>query len=482
MGIHKVFTFLILIFIAKTNFAKNVVDVIIENTNPVTIKDTRRLPLFVWINIPPNLSEEEIKNYLIKLKERNIVLLTRWAIPKEGIEKGIKDALKIDKIRKDLNIPVFIDATSIVHRFFDGSEETGHIDENGNIFFDLSFSPNVKMGCPFRIESRYPVIKERIEKFLSSYKNENIEINYWAVDWEIDGPIEWNSAWENSKKCVICRKNIKNIDNFDEFQKVIRRKRADLQKIVFVDTVKKYFPNCLIGNYAVNPSDGYRYWWDYFEKEVEGATYIKKHNALHRKWFDEFKYSGYTMAMPVIYTWFRFFNDYYFEEKEYRWFYPLLKEATSVGKNTPENIPIITFVHWQTVEKPKEVPEGFVPLSREKYKELLWHLLLRGHNTFCLWSPLNEMAEEIKVLHEVYSESLNYNEFIIDGKTIIWDVPEEAGTVISAKKLYDKLLVVRSDFKENKNYVEIKINGKKVKVPPSSVPVVIKIKGGKNEK
>jgi hypothetical protein len=90
------------------------------------------------------------------------------------------------------------------------------------------------------------------------------------------------------------------------------------------------------------------------------------------------------------------------------------------------------------------------------------------------------MAEEIKVLHEVYGESLNYNEFILDGKTIIWDVPEEAETVISAKKLYDKLLVVRSDFKENKNYVEIKINGKKVKVPPSSVPVVIK--GGKNEK
>ncbi len=314
----RLILFLIILFTTKIFGAGNIVDIIIENTKPISIKEEKRFPLFVWTGIPFGISEEEIKNYLLKLKDRNILLFTRWNIPKEGIEKGIKDALKIDKIRKELNLPVVVDATSIVYRFFDGSEETAHIDENGNIFFDMSFDPKVKIGCPFRIESRFQVIKDRLEKFLKAYKESGIDINYWAVDWEIDGPIEWNDAWENSKKCVICKKEIKNIDNFDEFQKIIRKKRADLQKIVFVDTIKKYYPDCLIGNYGVNPHDGYRYWWDYFEKEVEGASYQKKHNALHRKWFDEFKYSGYTMAMPVIYTWFRFFNDYNFGEKEYR--------------------------------------------------------------------------------------------------------------------------------------------------------------------
>lgn len=464
------------IFLVENYCSKNVIDIILENTTPLPTKSEKRLPLFIWVSIPTNLSEEEIRNYIIKLKERNIIVFTRWQIPKEGIEKGIKEAIRIDKIKKELDYIISIDATNIVHMFFDGSENTGHIDEKGNIFFDFSFSKNVKMGCPFRIEVRYNVIKERLEKFLREYKNEGIEIKYWAVDWEIDGPIEWNSAWENSKRCVLCKENIKDINNFDKFQEVIRKKRADLQREVFVETVQKYFPKCFIGNYAVNPHDGYRYWWDYFEKEVEGATYQRKHNALHRKWFDEFKYSGYTMAMPVIYTWYRFFNDYKFKEKEYRWFYPLLKEGTSVGKNTPQNIPIVSFVHWQTVLKPKELPVDFFPLSREKYKELLWHLLFRNFDTFCLWSPLDEMADEIKVLYEVYSESFKYNDFIINGEPIFWEIPEEPEPVISGLKLKDKLLIIRSDFKERKEKIKIKIDKKEIEIPVIKGPIVIKLK------
>ncbi|MCM8760036.1 MAG: hypothetical protein NC906_09755, partial [Candidatus Omnitrophica bacterium] len=374
---------------------ENVCDILIKNTVPITSDTGKRFPIFVWARIPVNISEDQIVDYLKKLDERKLVLLTGWRIPKEGIEKGIQEALKIDKIRKQLNLFVFVDATGIVHMFFDGSLETAHIDEEGKPFFDTSFSKGVKIGCPFKIETRYPVIAERIDKFLQAYKKEGIDINYWAVDWEIDGPMEWNDAWENSKKCKTCRQNIKNLNDFSEYQKTIRMKRAELQRQVFVKTVKEYYPECLIGNYAVNPHDGYRYWWDYFEKETQGAIYQKKHNALHRKWFDEFQYTGYTMAMPVIYTWYRFFSDYNFEPKEYRWFYPLMKEATSVGKNTPSTIPIISFVHWQTVEKPQKVSDDFVPLSREKYKELLWHLLLRGHDAFCLWSPIKEMGEEI---------------------------------------------------------------------------------------
>ncbi|MCX7704985.1 MAG: hypothetical protein N2115_01840 [bacterium] len=454
---------------------ENVCDILIKNTKPIITDIDKRLPIFVWAHIPEHLTEQQILSYLKQLDERKIVLLTGWRIPKEGEKTGIQNALKIDMIRKQLNLPVFIDASGIVYMFFDGSEQTAHINDEGKPFFDTSFSKEVKIGCPFRIETRYRVIAERIENFLKAYKKEGIDIKYWAVDWEVDGPIEWNNAWENSKKCMVCRKNIKNIDDFYEFQKAVRGKRAELQKEVFVKTVSKYYPECLIGNYAVNPHDGYRYWWDYFEKETKGAIYQKKQDALHRKWFDEFRYSGYTMAMPVIYTWYRFFQDYNFEPKEYRWFYPLMKEATSVGKNTSSNIPVITFVHWQTVSKPKNVPADFVPLSRGKYKELLWHLLLRGHDAFCLWSPINEMAEEIKVVHEVYAESLKYNDFILKGKPVFWDVPEEPDTIISGMKLNEKLLFIRSDFKEPRE-LKIKVDGRITKIPVIKEPAIMEIK------
>jgi len=472
----KTFLILLLFFAGGIIMAQeNVCDILIKNTVPVTTPVEGRLPVFVWARIPANLSEQQLMDYLTELEKRKIVLLTGWKIPKNDIEKGIEEALKIDRIRKKLGLDVFVDATSIVYQFFDGSEQTAHIDDNGQPFFDTSFSKGVKIGCPFRIESRYPVIESRIRKFLEAYKKEGINIKYWAVDWEVDGPMEWNDAWNNSKKCKICRQNIKNIENFEEFQKAIRKKRAELQKIVFVNNVKEFYPDCLIGNYAVNPHDGYRYWYDYFEKEVEGAKYQKKHNALHRKWFDEFRGSGYTMAMPVIYTWYKFFNDYTFEQKEYRWFYPLMKEITSAGKNTGSGIPIISFVHWQTVLIPEKVPDDFVPLSREKYKQLLWHMLLRRHNGFCLWSPLKEMPEEIKVVDEVYIESLKYNDFILHGTPVFWDVPEEPETVVSGIKLKNKLLFVRTDFGKSE-VIEKNIDGKKVKIPAVSGPAIIEIK------
>lgn len=460
----------------NTMAQENICDILIKNTVSVTIDIGKRLPLFVWTRFPTNLSEQHITDYLIKLAERKLVLVTGWRIPREGIEKGIEEALRIDRIRKQLNIPVFVDATGIVYMFFDGSQQTAHIDNEGKPFFDSSFSKNIKIGCPFKIDTRYSVISERIEKFLKAYKKENIEIQYWAVDWEVDGPMEWNDAWENCKKCVICRQNIKNINNFAAFQKAIRMKRAELQNEVFVKKVSKFYPKCLIGNYAVNPHDGYRYWWDYFEKETKGAIYQNMHNALHRKWFDEFRYTGYTMAMPVIYTWYRFFTGYGFEPKEYRWFYPLMKEITSVGKNTPSNIPVITFVHWQTVEKPENIPHDFSPLSRKKYKELLWHLLFRGHDAFCLWSPINEMAEEIKVVQEVYIESLKWNNFIVKGKPVLWQIPEEPDTVISGLRMNNKILVVRSDFIKEPQEIKVRFNGNQVKIPVIDEPTIIEIK------
>lgn len=121
-------------FLQKIECAKNVIDIIIEKTTPITEKNLKRLPLFVWISIPENLSDEEIRDYLVQLKDRNIVVFTKWHIPKEGIEKGIKEAMRVDRIKKELEYPIAIDATSIVHRIFDGAKIQGILMKKGIYF------------------------------------------------------------------------------------------------------------------------------------------------------------------------------------------------------------------------------------------------------------------------------------------------------------------------------------------------------------
>jgi hypothetical protein len=314
-------------------------------------------------------------------------------------------------------------------------------------------------------------MKKQLEPFLKGYKDAGVPLDFWTADWEIDGAIEWNESWAHCKRCQQCRKNIPKIDDFTEFQKALRRIRCDMQNEVFCKTIKNYFPNALIGNYGTNPHDGFRYWYDYFEKDVAGAPGKKEQNAFYRQWADDFDATGYTCSMPVVYSWYRIYNDFTFKDKEYRWFYNMLLVATDAGKSTPSQTPIIPFVHWTTTcpPEPKDLPQDFVPMSEERYRELLWHMLLRGHDTLCMWCGGNELAQETRPLHAVYAASLEYKEFLDRGEPVIFDMPKKPGPVVSALRQDNRLLVRRTDFgepgKAAKGKVKVKVDGKTISVP-----------------
>ena len=135
-----------------------------------------------------------------------------------------------------------------------------HIDELDTAFFDPSFDPKVSMGCPFAVEHRIPEIRDRVVRFSEAYKKAGIDIDMVFADWEIDGPIEWNGAWEASKRCTRCRSQIPDIDDFATFQAELRKVRSRLQKEAYADVIRDRFPNALVGNYAVYPHSGERYW------------------------------------------------------------------------------------------------------------------------------------------------------------------------------------------------------------------------------
>ena len=42
-------------------------------------------------------------------------------------------------------------------------------------------------------------------------------------------------------------------------------------------------------------------------------------------------------------------------------------------------------------------------MSEESYKELLWHMLLRGTDTFFMWCPKEEDAKEVQLVYDVYA-------------------------------------------------------------------------------
>ena len=438
---------------------------IIRTTQPLEEPRGDRLPLYLWpVHHLGTDDEIEAIELMKQLDERGIAVLANWPGDIQN-EDAMDRALWLGRLQKQLGLPIAINATSCTYSFCNGDPRTAHIDDEGKAFFDESFASGRKMGCPFALDFRLPEMRERIAAPVEAYKEAGLDIHFVYADWEIDGPLEWNQAWEHSKRCARCRRHIPNIEDFAAFQTALRIKRSQLQRAMLAEPVLARFPEALVGNYAVYPHDGYRYWFDYFEQFTEGAPHQVDHRARYRQWFDEFEPSGYSFAMPVVYTWDYIFNWYDFDNPDFRWFYNMLLVGSNVGKSTPADIPIIPFVHWHTIVLSEAPDPGVKQFNEEKYQELLWHLLLRGHDTFFMWSPRSEGLKESQLAHQVYAASHSYREFLARGTPVTFQVPTAPGPIVSALKLGSRLLVRRTDFDDRKEPVPLPVDGETIEVP-----------------
>ncbi|MFC2115877.1 hypothetical protein ACFLTU_05340 [Bacteroidota bacterium] len=429
------------------------IQVVLDNTTALEYDRGARLPLYLWPttgnwDLSPIAAEELVK----ELDKRGVGLVSSWN--SKDSSTRISQCLTVAHAQKKLGQRINIEATDLMNYFFNGDEATAHIDQEGNSFFDDSFGKH-KMGCPFAIDFRKKEIRDRFVFFLKKYEDEGLSVDFIFTDWEIDGPLEVNRAFEASKKCTRCCESLGDDFTYEEFQKQLREMRSYLQYYSYSEPVLDQSPDALVGNYAVYPNDGFRYWYDYFEFYVEGQPYKADQQAKYRKWYDDFPATGYTFAMPVSYTWDPSYSWYDFDNSDYRWFYNMLLVASNAGKSTPPSIPIISFVHWNTVFVTGEVDPAVKQMSKNSYQELLWHMLLRGTDTFYLWARRSEFPEEVRLLHEVYAAAQEFGDFLEHGQPIIFDVPNSPGAVISGLMMGDSLLIRRTDFSANHEDVEI---------------------------
>jgi hypothetical protein len=426
---------------------------ILDNTKVLKYGNENRLPLYLWPAIDPGVSGSDMAERLVlELGRRGIGVVCSWRMA--DTSKVFSQCLPIARAQKKLGQRINIDATDLLNAFFNGDEATAHTDADGKPFFDSSFGDH-KMGCPFTLDARKDEIRKRVEVFVNRYKKEGLSVDFIFTDWEIDGPLEVNRAFEASKKCERCCKNLGRDFTFPDFQKKMREMRAYLQRYSYSEPVLLQFPDALVGNYAVYPNDGYRYWYDYFEYYVEGQPFIADQKAKYRKWYNDFPLTGFTFAMPVIYTWSGLFGWYDFDNSDYRWFYNMLLNAGNAGKSTPGSIPVISFVHWHTIFEGGGTDSTVKQMSSDCYQELLWHMLLRGTDAFFMWCMKDENPEEVRLLHEVYADAQKYGKFLDNGIPITFDLPCKPGTVISGLALGDSVLIRRTDFDQNHGDVQV---------------------------
>ena len=420
---------------------------VLENARPLAHPRAGRLPLFV-LPISQTLAGLDDTNAGVALRElerRGIGYTTAWN-PGDATN-SLREAMRVARLQREIGMPVGVDATACLTSFFDDRDDTLHVDDAGRPFAETSFGG--RLGCPYALSHRIPAIRFRVELFVKGYLDAGLPLDFVCADWEVDGPIEWNDAWASSKRCRRCREAMPKLGDFRTFQRRLRQIRSDLQRAAYASPILEAFPKALVGNYGVHPHEGVRYWYDYFEKEIPPDSPVPMQTdgrARYREWAHEFGGTRFTFANPVIYTWYRLHAWYDFAESDHRWFRNLLLEGSGAGKATPANIPLIPFVHWTTTDPPQSPDPAVRQFTAERYQELLWHLLLRGHDSFFLWCMPGELATEMRLLHPIYAESLAHRDFLDGGRPITFDVPAPSAPIISGLRLGDRVLVRRTDW------------------------------------
>jgi len=251
------------------------VDTVLASIKPLPGGRTRQLPLYLWPALEPApRAADAAERRVQELDRRGVALVCSWA-PRRA-ETSLEQGLAIARAQTKLGLAVSVNATPCLHSFFNGDESTAHVDAEGRPFWDESFNFGKSrhlIGCPFTLEPRIAPIREQVESFARAYQAAGLKADFVFADWEIDGPLDYNRAHEAARRCQRCRAKIEKIDDFLAFQKVVRAMRSDLQRQVFSKPILDRFPKALVGNYAVYPHNGYRYWYDYFEYFVEGQPH-----------------------------------------------------------------------------------------------------------------------------------------------------------------------------------------------------------------
>ena len=216
------------------------VDVVLAATQPLKFPRGERLPLYLWpLHGLGTTNEAEAVSLLKSLDARGLPVIATWNPAPARREQSLRDALWLGRLQKKLGLPITINASSCMNSFCNGDEKTAHVGDDGKPFFDDSFEEKRPMGCPFALGFRHPAIREQVEFFLEAYQREGLDIHLVFVDWEVDGPIEWNGAWAHSKRCRRCREHIPDIADFAAFQKALREIRCRMQRECFAGPVLK---------------------------------------------------------------------------------------------------------------------------------------------------------------------------------------------------------------------------------------------------
>ena len=273
---------------------------------------------------------------------------------------------------------------------------------------------------------------------LRAYRDAGVTVDGVWMDWEGD-PMSGSEAFAQASRCSRCRAMLPAavMSSTNAFHVYRWRLYMDLLSTYLAAPVREVFPKCELTNWMMvwsTPERPVRFWDDRVLPPTAPAFF--------------------TAANPVAYG-----NTVYWKSWDKAWpvdregvdrfyFHLLIRMVSDNEANLAQWAPQVNALPWVSRYCPDEEDPAIPIMSRERYREVLRHLWLRGVDGMQVFNAVRKgfedlSIEEVEDAVAVYDELLTHREFLEGGRVLCLDVPgpRQEGVVWSGLVLGDRALV-----------------------------------------
>ncbi len=304
--------------------------------------------------------------------------------------------------------------------------------------FDAGYVPKGPVhACPL-ITTGWQVNADNIRATLRKFKDAGITVDAVWMDWEGD-PVGTPDRYEQALHCKRCREMFppEILASEKSFSDYCWRRYMELTGAYLAAPVEEIYPACSVTNWRATvstPVRPIRNWQDHAYCAVVPPLFTASNPVAYGNtvsfglWKPEFKLDR--EHVDQFYT------------------YLLLNEVSDDAANrliwTPERKSIPWICRWCPDDPNPKIPI----MTRERYREVLRHLWLRGISDMQIFNPKRDGFEEIAVAEvqdasAVYDEMLEYRDFLDHGTPIGLDLPkmQDDGVIWSGLRWEDRAIV-----------------------------------------
>ncbi|MGB8355375.1 MAG: hypothetical protein WCD79_15870 [Chthoniobacteraceae bacterium] len=304
--------------------------------------------------------------------------------------------------------------------------------------FDPGYTPKGPThACPL-LTKGWQISADKIRVTLQKFKDAGVAVDAVWMDWEGD-PVGGADRYEQALHCRRCRAILPpgTLATEQAFNDYCWRRYMELTGTYLAAPVAEIFPACSTTNWHATvstPARPVRNWLDHPICPVVPPLFTASNPVAY----------GNTVFMHLWKAAWKFDR----EHVDQFYTHMLLSEVSDDTANRLVWAPGRASIPWVCRWCPDDDSPKIPIMTRERYREVLRHLWLRGINGMQIFNPVRPGYEtlavnEVQDATAIYDEMLQYRDFLDLGTPLSLDVPkmQDEGIIWSGLLLKDRAIV-----------------------------------------